>query len=256
MLTISQLADYAGCTVKAVRVYHARGLLPEPGRDASGYRRYGAQAVIDLTRIVTLAKAGVPLADIPELLAAGDDEHRESIGRIDAELQARIAELTRRRAQLRLLRTPDRLCLPEPAVELLDRLRELGFSERYIAIERDSWILATAVMPSIIDEYVPVKLALLDDEEYVAVSRAYDAALDWAPDDPRIDGLVDESIALAARMRMPGQTETIRALPPEIIDLVSAYQGDAPAWQVLEDRTESRVIELGWERGNWPPAAG
>ena len=48
MLTISQLASYAGVTVRAVRHYHARGLLPEPERDASGYRRYGAQAVADL----------------------------------------------------------------------------------------------------------------------------------------------------------------------------------------------------------------
>ncbi len=42
MLTISQLAAYAGVTVRAVRHYHQIGLLPEPERDASGYRRYGA----------------------------------------------------------------------------------------------------------------------------------------------------------------------------------------------------------------------
>jgi DNA-binding transcriptional MerR regulator len=39
LITIGQLADYAGVTIKAVRVYHDRGLLPEPPRDASGYRR-------------------------------------------------------------------------------------------------------------------------------------------------------------------------------------------------------------------------
>jgi hypothetical protein len=31
---------------------------------------------------------------------------------------------------------------------------------------------------------VPVKLTLLDDDQYVRVLRAYDDALDWAPDDP------------------------------------------------------------------------
>ncbi len=41
-LTISQLASYAGVTVRAVRHYHAKGLLPEPPRDGSGYRRYDA----------------------------------------------------------------------------------------------------------------------------------------------------------------------------------------------------------------------
>ena len=34
MLTISQLASYAGVTVRAVRHYHQVGLLPEPARDA------------------------------------------------------------------------------------------------------------------------------------------------------------------------------------------------------------------------------
>ena len=33
MLTISQLAAYAGVTVRAVRHYHQIGLLPEPERD-------------------------------------------------------------------------------------------------------------------------------------------------------------------------------------------------------------------------------
>jgi hypothetical protein len=35
MLTIGQLAAYAGVTVRAVRRYHQTGLLPEPERDAS-----------------------------------------------------------------------------------------------------------------------------------------------------------------------------------------------------------------------------
>ena len=43
MLTIGQLAAYAGVTVRAVRHYHAKGLLPEPQRDHSGYRRYDAR---------------------------------------------------------------------------------------------------------------------------------------------------------------------------------------------------------------------
>src|SRR5262249_57602068 len=51
MITIGQLASYAGVTVKAVRVYHARGLLPEPPRDASGYRRYTAEDPISLVTI-------------------------------------------------------------------------------------------------------------------------------------------------------------------------------------------------------------
>ena len=57
MLSISQLAEYAGTTVRAIRHYHRIGLLAEPPRDASGYRTYGAQAVVDLKRIRVLADA-------------------------------------------------------------------------------------------------------------------------------------------------------------------------------------------------------
>ncbi|MGV9584663.1 MerR family transcriptional regulator [Nocardia farcinica] len=35
--------------------YHAKGLLAEPERDHSGYRRYPAAAVVELIRIRTLA---------------------------------------------------------------------------------------------------------------------------------------------------------------------------------------------------------
>src|SRR5205823_13214010 len=53
MITIGQLAAYAGVTIKAVRHYHQRGLLAEPPRDASGYRRYSAQDAIELVKIKT-----------------------------------------------------------------------------------------------------------------------------------------------------------------------------------------------------------
>jgi DNA-binding transcriptional MerR regulator len=79
MLTISQLASYAGVTVRAVRHYHAKGLLPEPGRDHSGYRRYDAGAVVELIRIRTLAEAGVPLSRVQALLAAGEDEFAAAV---------------------------------------------------------------------------------------------------------------------------------------------------------------------------------
>ncbi|MFI5775384.1 MerR family transcriptional regulator, partial [Streptomyces sp. NPDC051658] len=47
-------------SIKTIRVYHDKRLLPEPDRDASGYRRYGANDTIDLIKIRTLAEAGVP----------------------------------------------------------------------------------------------------------------------------------------------------------------------------------------------------
>src|SRR6266540_3953686 len=110
MLTIGQLADYAGVTSKAVRHYHQRGLLAEPDRDSSGYRRYTAKDAIDLVKIRTLANAGVPLARIKDLLDADPDALAAAIAEIDHELEDRIAQLRRTRDQLaQLRRTRDQL---------------------------------------------------------------------------------------------------------------------------------------------------
>ena len=87
MITIGQLAAYAGVTIKAVRHYHKRGLLEEPTRDSSGYRRYTAQHAIELVKIKTLAEAGVPLARVKELLAAGPDRFAAAIAEVDRTLQ-------------------------------------------------------------------------------------------------------------------------------------------------------------------------
>src|SRR5438105_10411110 len=93
LITIGQLAAYAGVTIRAVRHYHQRGLLEEPPRDSSGYRRYTARHAIDLVKIKTLAEAGVPLARIRELLAADPDRFAAAIAEIDGALRDRIHEL-------------------------------------------------------------------------------------------------------------------------------------------------------------------
>jgi DNA-binding transcriptional MerR regulator len=79
MLTIGELASYAGVTVRAVRHYHAKGLLPEPERDHAGYRRYAAGAVVELIKIRTLAGAGVPLARVRELQRADEEEFAAAV---------------------------------------------------------------------------------------------------------------------------------------------------------------------------------
>jgi len=97
MITIGQLAAYAGVTIKAVRHYHQRGLLAEPPRDSSGYRRYSAEHAIDLIKIKTLAEAGVPLARIKELLATDTDDFATAMAEIDRTLKQRAEELVRTR---------------------------------------------------------------------------------------------------------------------------------------------------------------
>src|SRR3954465_267106 len=93
MLTIGQLAAYAGVTARAVRHYHQIGLLPEPARDASGYRRYGASAVGSLIKIPTPPNPGAALSAIGQMLDADASSFAEAVHRIDGHLRDEIERL-------------------------------------------------------------------------------------------------------------------------------------------------------------------
>jgi DNA-binding transcriptional MerR regulator/quercetin dioxygenase-like cupin family protein len=116
----------AGVTVRTVRHYHQVGLLPEPERDASGYRRYGARAVIDLIRIRTLAAAGVPLSRVDELLHAAPAEFAAAVDGIDRDLRRQIGEPAEHRKRIRSLAAGDQLFLPPEIVAILGRRAAAG----------------------------------------------------------------------------------------------------------------------------------
>jgi DNA-binding transcriptional MerR regulator len=193
MITIGQLADYAGVTIKAIRHYHERGLLAEPDRDSSGYRRYTATDAIDLVKIRTLANAGVPLARVKDLLDADPDALTAAIAEIDHDLQDRIAQLRRTRDQLAQLRAGDRLFVSPEVADHLDDLRQLGVRERQIHLERDGWILMQTASPEDASLWITEKRELMADPEFRALYLELDAAYDWSPDDPRLPALADRT---------------------------------------------------------------
>ena len=167
MLTIGQLASYAGVTIRAVRHYHQIGLLPEPERDASGYRTYDAAAVVRLIRIRTLAEAGVPLARVRELLDADPETFAAATAEIDRQLRAQIRALQEHRRRIAQLGTGDSLALPEEVVDYLDRLRATGAPEAIIEPERDAWILMAARWPEAIPALMADKVAQLANPKIV-----------------------------------------------------------------------------------------
>ncbi|MFI6920054.1 MerR family transcriptional regulator [Nonomuraea spiralis] len=194
MITIGRLADYAGVTVKAVRHYHQRGLIAEPDRDSSGYRRYTAQDAVDLIKIRTLAGAGVPLARVKELLDADQDTFASAVAEIDRDLQERIAQLRHTRDQLAQLRDGDQLFVSPEVAGYLDDLRELGATERHIRLERDGWILMQTASPEDAAVWISEKRELMADPEFRALCLEHDAAYDWSPDDPRLLPLADRTM--------------------------------------------------------------
>jgi DNA-binding transcriptional MerR regulator len=231
-LTIGQLAAHAGVTVRAVRHYHQRGLLAEPDRDASGYRRYDAQAVVDLIRIKTLAEAGVPLARIEELLAAGPDEFTAAVDQIDQALRRKIRQLSQHRHRIAELAAGDRLFLPPRIARVIDELRAMGISERGVRIERDGWILMAASAPDLAGKWAEEKLEALADPEFREIYLACDEAFSWDPADPRLEQLAQRMATWSAR-KQPGSEPPPDDLPP-VAALMSAQVATvSPAWHKL-----------------------
>ena len=208
MLTISQLASYAGVTVRTVRHYHQIGLLAEPERDHSGYRSYDTAAVVRLIRIRVLADAGVPLARVQELLVAGPDEFARAVEEIDKALSADIRRLQSNRKRIAKLAAGDHLALPQIVLDYLDRLRGLGVGEAYIELERDAWIMLAAQDPLSIDAVIAEKNRQLDeDPDMTRLYRLLGSAPEWPPDDPRVVELADLVEHLRIRAVQSGELE-------------------------------------------------
>ncbi|HET8614849.1 MAG TPA: MerR family transcriptional regulator [Actinomycetales bacterium] len=245
MLTIGQLAAYTGVTVRAVRHYHQIGLLPEPERDASGYRSYGATDVVRLTKIRTLADAGVPLSRVGELLEADEETFAAAVTDIDRRLRGEIRRLQANRSQIAQLAAGDGLLLPPDVVAYLERLRELGVSERMVQGERDGWILIAARWPDRVAEWMPAKWAQLDDPKNIRLYQLLGEVLESdQDDDPRVEEAVDLLVAIVEEAAGRGE-----------LDHPDAAFDDTPFVKLLDalvvelDPRGERLLALLRERG-------
>lgn len=247
VLTISQLAAYAGVTVATVRHYHKIGLLPEPGRDRSGYRSYDAAAVVRLIRIHILTGAGVPLAQVDDLLGADPEEFADGVRQIDKRLRAEVRQVQETRSRLARLAAGEQMTLPASVVGYLDRLRGLGIEERYVERERDAWIMVAAQMPGQIDAVIAQKHADLDDPDMVRLYTLFSGALDWTADDPRVVEVADIVDRIATRAVESGDVRE-DGIDDGFVDLLDVTMAEsAPAAKRLLALLEERGWK-GWTR--------
>lgn len=250
-ITISQAATFAGVTVKTIRHYHQHGLIEEPGRDRSGYRRYGSADLLRLVQVRTLAAAGVPLAEIGGILDADSAEFATALIDVERRLNERIDELIARRDTLRRLAGGDRVLLPERACALLDRLPGLGFPEDNVTMTREALVLVRALAPESFEDYLGQVERNLDDPAQVEFARRWSGAGDWDPDDPRVDELAnawaDRLIANPSLVTvLPGlQARDDAAARSELLN--HHAEENKPAWTRITELMHARLRAAGIE---------
>ncbi|MBD0673621.1 MerR family transcriptional regulator [Streptomyces sp. CBMA156] len=248
-VTIGQAAAFVGVTVKTVRHYHKLGLVAEPERDSSGYRRYGSGELLRLVQVRTLAAAGVPLAEVGPMLGAGVEQFGAALADVGRQLTWRIDELIARRDTLHRLADGDRALLPDRACAILDRMPGLGFSPDYVAAQREALVLARALVPEGFDGFLTRLEHGLDDPEHVDLIKRGREAENWEPDDPRIEEL---ATAMAERYlanpALQGDRAGLRAWSRASAQyrLINNHRGDqAPVAARLTALTEAKLRAAG-----------
>ena len=103
-MKISELSQATGVDVETIRYYEKAGLLPEPAREANGYRHYGAAHLERLAFVRHCRALDMPLADVQRLLDVVDGTP-DTRGDIDALIEG---QLKRVRARLKSLRALER----------------------------------------------------------------------------------------------------------------------------------------------------
>jgi DNA-binding transcriptional MerR regulator len=246
VLTIGQLASYAGVTIRAVRHYHHVGLLPEPARDASGYRSYDAAAVVRLIKIRTLAEAGVPLARVDTLLDADPETFAEATRVIDGELRRQVRELQEHRRRIAQLATGDSLAVPQEVRDYLDLVRAAGAPEAMIEAERDAWVLVAARWPDQIPAFMADKTAQLEDPKLIRLYQLIGRLLETDGDAQArvVEEMADLMVSMFEQASADGyQTEDDQMDDPAFVGLLDSLAGGS---HPMVPRLRQLIAERGW----------
>ena len=99
-MRIGEFARRAGVNVQTVRYYERRGLLPEPDRQASGYREYTEANLERLQFIRRSQELGFTLSEIGDLLALRADP-QTTAAEVKERAEAKIDDIDARIRDLR-----------------------------------------------------------------------------------------------------------------------------------------------------------
>jgi len=199
---------------------------------------------VSLIKIRALANAGVPLSQIGQMLEADAPSFAEAVERIDGRLRDEIERLETSRKQIAQLTAGDSLALPPEVIYYLDRLREIGASERMVEGERDGWILVAARWPDRIPEVIAGKHAQLDDPQLVRLYRVLSEIVESdAPDDWQVEEAADILAGLFEQAYAAGELNLGEVADDDLaVDVLDALA-------VESDPRMQRMLDLLRERG-------
>ncbi len=230
-MRIGDLARAAGCSTRAIRHYHSAGALPEPPRNASGYRDYGISVVAEVLRIRALVDAGVPVRAISDIGPGLGRAERKHLSEALRRLDDRIAGLTRQRERLASM-LDGTFGLPE---DIRDRVRAAiicGVAEKVphadleleVHAEEEIASLELMALSGVATEFTWTRLRsnLLDDASIGFTHRAAKAWIALAHEpvgrfgekDEAVNRLAEEVILGHQRGVFRGLTETL--VPGEV----------------------------------------
>lgn len=174
MLSIGQLAEQAGVSVKTVRFYSDRGLLPEAARSGGGHRRYGPDALDRLRLIRSLRTLDLPVPEVSRVLDR-EDELADIVAGQLREVGSRLAALRWREAALRLLTD----CTARERAERLRLVGALATPPGTDALARfwRYWLparLPAKVVTAVVDQAVPTPPDSPTPEQVLAFARLQD----------------------------------------------------------------------------------
>ncbi|MFI5715246.1 MerR family transcriptional regulator [Nocardia sp. NPDC051750] len=127
LFTIGALAARTGLTVKTIRFYSDKGIVPATGHSPAGYRLYDMRALARLELVRTLRELDIDLATVRRILARETSLSEVAAAHADA-LDVQIRTLRLRRAVLRAV--AERESNPQE-MDLMHKLVNLSEAERH-----------------------------------------------------------------------------------------------------------------------------
>ncbi|WP_406513839.1 MerR family transcriptional regulator [Streptomyces sp. NBC_00161] len=220
LYSIGELSRRTGLTVKTIRFYSDRGIVPPTDRSPAGYRLYGPDALARLDLARTLRELGLDLATVRRVLDREASLPEVAQAHADA-LDVQIRNLRLRRALLRVVAGRGR---PTPLeMDLMHRLATLSRTERH----------------RLLADFIKDAFAgLHTNPEFVSLMRS---ALPELPEDPTPEQ-VDAWVELAGLCQSADFRAAIRRTAREQVEELSGK--DAIALQgALDQAIRERIDE-------------